>query len=193
MFERYTEQARRAIFFARFEAIHQRADKISTKHLLLGLSWDEDSRAVAVGLLKDKVFELCAAMEIPQRPSTNVPYGTNIEIPLDRNAKIVLAYAAEESNGDRQFSIDTDHLLRGLLRFRNEASIALESIPLDLPTARAASKRHRVEFPPEPVPTSMPIRSGSEQVPGMVTRPFLTIALLAFVEVSLLSLLTLLK
>jgi ATP-dependent Clp protease ATP-binding subunit ClpC len=37
MFERYTEGARRAIFFARFEASQYGSQFIETEHLLLGL------------------------------------------------------------------------------------------------------------------------------------------------------------
>jgi ATP-dependent Clp protease ATP-binding subunit ClpC len=37
MFERYTEKARRAIFFARFEASKYGSSSIETEHLLLGL------------------------------------------------------------------------------------------------------------------------------------------------------------
>lgn len=152
MFERYTEQARRAVFFACFEANRLRADRISTKHLLLGLSWDENSRAVAIGSLKDQIVDLCGLMEIPHRPSTDVPNTKHLNISLDQDAKVALAYAAEEADLDCQFWIDTDHLLRGLLRFPNEASSSLESIPLDLATARAASKHRRIEFPPQRTP-----------------------------------------
>ena len=37
MFERYTEKARRAIFFARYEASQFGSPVIETEHLLLGL------------------------------------------------------------------------------------------------------------------------------------------------------------
>ncbi len=37
MFERYTERARRVIFFARYEASQLGASSIETEHLLLGL------------------------------------------------------------------------------------------------------------------------------------------------------------
>ena len=37
MFERYTEKARRVIFFARYEASQYGQPKIDTEHLLLGL------------------------------------------------------------------------------------------------------------------------------------------------------------
>ena len=40
MFERYSEKARRVIFFARYEASRFGASYIETEHLLLGLlSW----------------------------------------------------------------------------------------------------------------------------------------------------------
>jgi hypothetical protein len=37
MFERYTEKARRVIFFSRYEASQFGSPKIDTEHLLLGL------------------------------------------------------------------------------------------------------------------------------------------------------------
>lgn len=37
MFERYTEKARRVIFFARYEASNYGSKEIDTEHLLLGL------------------------------------------------------------------------------------------------------------------------------------------------------------
>jgi ATP-dependent Clp protease ATP-binding subunit ClpC len=43
MFERYTEQARRVIFFARWEAGDMGAEAIESEHLLLGL-WREGSK-----------------------------------------------------------------------------------------------------------------------------------------------------
>ena len=150
MFERYAGHARRAVFFARFEAIHRRATEISTAHLLLGLSWDEDSRAVLSVPLKDKLVDICTLLGIPHRPCTEVPYDRNVNIHLDKESKMALTYAAEEAELDRQPRIDTDHLLRGLLRFPNQACTALEAVQLDLATVRMASIRHRVEFPPEP-------------------------------------------
>jgi len=37
VFERYTERARRSLFFARYEATEIGGDTIETEHLLLGL------------------------------------------------------------------------------------------------------------------------------------------------------------
>ncbi|MGD0892330.1 MAG: Clp protease N-terminal domain-containing protein [Terracidiphilus sp.] len=71
---------------------------------------------------------------------------------------MVLAYAAQEADGNRQYWIDTDHLLLGLLRFPNEASPALAAIPLNLDSVRAASRRHREKFPPAPAPSTSVVR-----------------------------------
>ena len=65
---------------------------------------------------------------------------------------MVLAYAADEANLDQEYWIDTDHLLRGILRFPNEATAALQSISLDLDKAREASKLNRAEFPSKSPP-----------------------------------------
>ncbi|MGD0682109.1 MAG: Clp protease N-terminal domain-containing protein [Terracidiphilus sp.] len=152
MFERYTEQARRAIFFARYEAVHQPANKISTAHLLIGLTRDSGSRADAVGSLKEKTAQLRAELGIPYPKSTTLPLVSEQKIPLNDNSKMVLAYAAQEAELDEEYWIDTDHLLRGILRFPNEATTSLQSISLDLATARTVSRRHRIEFPPKPSP-----------------------------------------
>jgi ATP-dependent Clp protease ATP-binding subunit ClpC len=50
MFERFTEKARRAVFFARYEASQYGNSYIETEHLLLGL-WRED--LAFRGILKD--------------------------------------------------------------------------------------------------------------------------------------------
>ena len=71
------------------------------------------------------------------------------DIPLDRNAKMVLAYAINEAELDYSFYIYADHLLRGVLRFPNEAADVLQSISLDLAKARATSKLIRTKYPPK--------------------------------------------
>jgi ATP-dependent Clp protease ATP-binding subunit ClpA len=147
MFERYTEQARRAVFFAHYEAEHQPADKISPAHLLIGLTRDAGSIADAVGSLKYNEVQLRSALGIPRPASTATNLAHKPNISLNDKSKMVLAYAAEEANLDEEHWIDTDHLLRGILRFSNEATAALQAISLDLAKARFASRRYRVEHP----------------------------------------------
>jgi ATP-dependent Clp protease ATP-binding subunit ClpC len=154
MFERYTGQARRVIFFARYEAVQRSSDKITTAHLLLGLVREKNSRADAVGSLSTKIPDPCELLGMQHRTGKEVPFNKKAGPSLNDNSKKVLAYAAQEAEMDQQRWIDTDHLLRGLLRFPNEATPALEFIPLDLDAVRSASRRHREEFPPAPDPRS---------------------------------------
>lgn len=193
MFERYTEQARRSVFFARYVAGHQRATCITTAHLLVGLAWEGKTRIAEIDLSKNRIPELCLLLGIPWPLGKASKKQLMTDLRLDKNAKMALMYAVEEANLDRHPSIDSDHLVRGLLRFPNEASHALQSIKLDLPTARAASQHSRVEFASEVNPISTPARSGSRQAPGMVGRPLLVVAVIALAEILLLFLASSLK
>ena len=62
MFERYTEKARRVIFFARYEASQFGSPFIETEHLLLGLLREEEGLANLVlsssGVTLEKTREL---------------------------------------------------------------------------------------------------------------------------------------
>ena len=147
MFERYTEQARRAIFFARYEAAHQPVKKITTAHILIGLTRDVGSRADRVGSLTEHSTQLRNELDIPCPKKTATKQELMRDLPLNDNSKKVLAYAAQEAGLDGSYTIDTDHLLRALLRFPNEASAALGSISLDLATAQTLSRRNRADFP----------------------------------------------
>lgn len=146
MFERYTEQARRAIFFARYETSLQDASQISTGFILLGIMREAGPRSVAVRDLKGHETVLRNALGF--NPGSGKPLSDLMkDIPLDSDSKKALAYAAQEADKDDSYSIDTDHLLRGLLRFPNEATTALSSISLDLATVQTLSRRNRAEFP----------------------------------------------
>jgi len=86
-------------------------------------------------------------------PSSTLPKSTILQdIRLNDNSKKVLAFAAEEADFDQEYWIETDHILRGILRFSNEATNTLESTSLNLDKAREASKRNRAEFPSKSPP-----------------------------------------
>jgi len=50
MFERYTEKARRVIFFARYEASQFGSPYIETEHLLLGLLREDKALTIVSAL-----------------------------------------------------------------------------------------------------------------------------------------------
>ena len=152
MFERYTDEAKRAIFFAHVEAVHRNEQSISVRDLLIGLTWESQSVACKIGSLKKNAVELRSSVGVPHLPITSLPYMRKSDIPLDGDAKKAVAYAAKEADHDRQYWIDSDHLLRALLRFPNDAANALLSTGVQLQSLRSASAQHRKEFPPPPVP-----------------------------------------
>jgi len=111
MFERYTEKARRVIFFARYEASHYGSPQIETEHLLLGLLREEKSVNLWVPKAQPEIIrpQIDAATET--RPSTP----TNVDLPLSPEARRVLVFAAEKADRLANKDIGTQHLLLGLL------------------------------------------------------------------------------
>jgi hypothetical protein len=112
VFERYTEKARRVIFFARYEASHYGSPYIETEHLLLGLLREdrEVARLLPPGSPESIRKQIDAKTEA--RPGTS----TSVDLPLSNESKRVLAYAAEEAERLAHKHIGTEHLLLGLLR-----------------------------------------------------------------------------
>ncbi len=123
MFERYTEKARRVIFFARYEASAFGASQIETEHILLGLI-REDRDLIERFFHAPQAGVASIRKEIEERRAPHAQVSTEIDMPLSGEAKRALAFAAEESDllGNRH--IGTEHLLLGLLREEN--SIAAE-------------------------------------------------------------------
>lgn len=115
MFERYTEAARRVIFFARYEASTYGSRRaIETEHLLLGLL-REDKKLVERLLQRPDVDEEMRA-RIKSRITIREKTSTSIDIPLSDECKRILAYANEESERLHHRLIGTEHLFLGILR-----------------------------------------------------------------------------
>jgi ATP-dependent Clp protease ATP-binding subunit ClpC len=123
MFERYTEKARRVIFFARYEASQFGAPAIEPEHLLLGLM-REDKTLTARFLARAQASLEAIRKEIEGRSPLREKISTSVELPLAPETKKVLAFAHEESDRLQHRHIGTEHLLLGLLR--EERSTAAE-------------------------------------------------------------------
>jgi ATP-dependent Clp protease ATP-binding subunit ClpC len=116
MFERYREDARRAIFFARWEAQQSGAAYIEPEHLLLSLTHDADAKA-------NQLFSLTAHTENFRKqltPHSSTKHSASEDLPLSNAGKRVLAYTAEEAERLASKPIGTEHLLLGLLREKNQ-------------------------------------------------------------------------
>ena len=96
MFERYTEKARRVIFFARYEASQFGAPAIEPEHLLLGLM-REDKTLTGRFFPRAQVSIESIRKEIEGRTLLREKISTSVELPLAPETKRVLAYAHEES------------------------------------------------------------------------------------------------
>ena len=118
MFERYTEKARRVIFFSRYEASQFGASQIEAEHILLGLL-REDKNLTARFFHRSHANLKLIRKEIENRTVVRDRISSQIDLPLSEGAKRALSFAAEESEllGNRH--IGTEHLLLGLLREEN--------------------------------------------------------------------------
>jgi ATP-dependent Clp protease ATP-binding subunit ClpA len=113
MFERFTEQARRTIFFARYEASQYGSPFIEIEHVLLGLVREDKALAKTFSAQGDGSAEIRA--EIEQHIRRGQRISTSVEIPLSEQSAKALKLAVEESDRLGHRHIGTDHLLFGLL------------------------------------------------------------------------------
>jgi ATP-dependent Clp protease ATP-binding subunit ClpC len=123
MFEKYTEKARRVIFFARYEASQFGSPFIETEHLLLGLI-REDKNLTSRFFPKANASIDSIRKEIEGRTMVREKVSTSVELPFSDESKRALNAAAEESERLAHKHIGTEHMLLGLLR--EEKSIAAE-------------------------------------------------------------------
>ena len=114
MFERYTEKARRVIFFARYEASQFGSPYIETEHLLLGLL--REDKALANRFLRSHAAVESIRKQIEGHSTIREKVSTSVDLPLSHECKRVLAYGAEEAERLNHKHIGTEHLLLGLLR-----------------------------------------------------------------------------
>src|ERR1039457_4188243 len=114
MFERYTEKARRVIFFARYEPSQFGSPYIETEHLLLGLL--REDKALTNRFLRSHASVESIRKQIEGHTTIREKVSTSVDLPLSNECKRVLAYAAEEAERLSHKHIGTEHLLLGLLR-----------------------------------------------------------------------------
>ena len=114
MFERYTEKARRVIFFARYEASQFGSQQIEAEHLLLGLLREDTALAsrLARSVLSPETFRKRIEEATPPRKTI----ATSADLPLSPVCRSVLTSAAEEADQFQHRHIGTEHLLLGLLK-----------------------------------------------------------------------------
>lgn len=123
MFERYTDSARRVLFFARYEASQLGSLSIESEHLLLGMI--REGKGVAARVLGALPLE-AVRKDIEQRTIFREIVSTSIEIPFSAEVKRMLSFGAQEADRLADNYIGPEHLLLGLLR--EKSSLAAETL-----------------------------------------------------------------
>src|SRR5207247_1722141 len=111
MFERFTERARRALFFARYESSQLGVITIEAEHLLLGILKENRGLPARVFAAHDMSYDSVRSA-IPQGREKIT---TSVEIPFSAAAKKALQAAALEADRFGHNYIGTEHLLLGLI------------------------------------------------------------------------------
>lgn len=171
MFERYTEAARRAMFFSRYAVSRHGGDAIAPEHLLIGLlprvtfsglglqEVDVQQATTAAALLRGAGVTLDAVTSQIEPRTSSLP--TSVEIPFSASAKRCLEDAMREADQMGARPITTGHLLLGLLQADGTAAAAiLHDAGLHLNAARIqveADVAGGVEGDPPPALPNKPL------------------------------------
>src|SRR3954467_7134503 len=115
MFERYTEDARRVIFFGRYEASNFASPYIEAEHLLLGIVREQPRLMGNLVPALPNYSELHREIAA-QRSVRREKISTSVDLPLSNECKRILAYAAEEAERVSDFHVRAQHLLLGIIR-----------------------------------------------------------------------------
>ena len=149
MFEKYTEKARRVIFFGRYEASQFGGRCIETEHLLLGLL--REDKSLTNRFLREPTPVEAIRKQIEACTIAGEKVSTSVDMPLSDESRRVLNHAAEEAERLSHKHIGTEHLLLGLLRegscfaarILNEHGVHLSAVREDL--ARALQNAEVIE------------------------------------------------
>jgi ATP-dependent Clp protease ATP-binding subunit ClpC len=156
MFERYTEKARRVIFFARYEASQFGSQYIEAEHLLLGLL--REDKGLTNRFMRSHSAVESIRRQIESHTTIREKISTSVDLPVSKECKRVMAYAAEEAERLGHKHIGTEHLLLGLLREENcFAQEMLKERGLELEATRESLAQVALEHS---VPGAPPTRGG---------------------------------
>jgi ATP-dependent Clp protease ATP-binding subunit ClpC len=115
MFERYTEKARRVIFFARYEASQFGSPFIETEHLLLGII--REDKPLTSRFLHSQVESI--RKQVDSHTVVREKTSTSVDLPLSNESKRVLAYAADEQSASPTSTSARSTCCSGCCAWRN--------------------------------------------------------------------------
>ncbi len=146
VWQRFTERARRVVFFAQEEAGRLGENYVSTEHLLLGLVRESDS--VAARILETLGVSASRVRTEIERQVTKGDGRTGPDMQLTPRAKRVIDLAYDEARQLNNNYIGTEHLLLGLIRENDGlAGRVLAKFGVDLDRTRREVRRLQDQEP----------------------------------------------
>jgi len=155
MFERFSERARRVIFFARYDASQLGSSSIEIEHMLLGIL--REDRALLERLLPEKT-DLIARIRpwIEERSTVGKKTSTAMDMLMSDACQRALKLGVEEADRLSHSRVVTGHLLLGLLGedhlasrvLRTDLGISPDLVRKDLRTS------YETESSPDPQPAA---------------------------------------
>ena len=154
MWQRFTESARKVVYYAQEEARASGTLLVTPSHLLLGLVHDDDNVAVRILSRLEVSPEMVRGQGQVWPPAPRLPAPPMVgDMQLAPSAKSVIDVAYQEANALKNNWIGTEHLLLGLTRDMGSAGEILARLGADVERARAEVWRLQGEAPPVPKPS----------------------------------------
>ena len=147
MFELYTENAKRVIFFARVEASKLGTPEIQATHLLLGLLQQPRAMFARLNFPGARLTEMRKACADAAPRGEPIP--TSVDMQLDASSVNILDRAKEERQKHKSKDIDVEHLLLATLYVPSRARDILYQHGLTYEQISADIFKRRVDPPPE--------------------------------------------
>jgi ATP-dependent Clp protease ATP-binding subunit ClpC len=142
MFERFTQDARHALFFARAKAAERQGDVITPDDFLAGILLSAPHVLTRLGAQVTDISTETAE-DFMERTFSTIAARTSQEIPFSQETKIAIGRAAEEADQLGHKAIGAEHLLLGILR--DESSEAWRTLQKAGVTLREARRIMRDE------------------------------------------------
>ena len=155
MFERYSEPARRTLFFARYELTALGGGSIEPLHVLLALL-REQGRVVGQVLAQWNVQLPELRRQLRDRAERGPKIPTSVEVPFADSTKRALNFAAEEADRLLYSTIEPEHLLLAILRGDDPiaaAGLKAYGMTLDAARVRVAAATNEPPSTPQQDPT----------------------------------------
>jgi len=122
VFERFTEKARRVVFFGRYEASEAGSRSIEIEHILLGMLREAPGLFVAQdGTPKKTAIEAT----IRSRLATGPRISASVDLPLSEECKQLVYKAVSEAERWGSRHVDVEHFVAAMLRERGSSAARL--------------------------------------------------------------------